>query len=94
MVYRRVDYAILLVVTAGIAVGVVSSVVRTWALHRRVYSLEDRMGVLEGVQTREVKIRAAQARAPNSQADHALYNQLSSAPPMKKKNWWETVPKT
>lgn len=86
----RMDYAFLLVFTSAIALGVVSAVVRTWSLHRRVYSLEDRLGVLEGVQQREVKIRAAQARAPKGQADEDLFKAMQHTPTQGRKlNWWE-----
>lgn len=84
------DYALLVVFVGAIAVGVVSAVVKTWAFHQRLYSLEDRMGVLEGVQTREVKIRAAQSRLPKATSDEALMAQLQASPVQtKKKNWWE-----
>lgn len=83
------DYALLLVVVGCLAVGVTGAVVKTWSLHRRTYSLEDRMGVLEGVQQREVKIRAAQARTPKSQDDQILLEHMKNVAPVKKKNWWE-----
>lgn len=84
------DYALLLVFTGAIAVGVISAVVKTWSFHTRLYSLEDRVAVMEGVQTREVKIRAAQARTPKANSDEALMSQLSGAGvSIKKKNWWE-----
>lgn len=86
------DYVVLLVFTGALAVGVVGAVVRTWSLHSRLYSLEDRVGVLEGVQTREVKIRAAQSRQPKNNADDALVEQLRTVGSGRKKNWWEVNP--
>lgn len=86
------DYALLLVFTAAIAVGVVSAVVRTWSLHRRVYTLEDRLEVLEGIQTREVKTRAAQERWKKPDKDTELLAALTNGGSGRKKNWWETLP--
>lgn len=85
------DYALILLVVASIAVGVVAAVVRTWSLHARVYSLEDRVSVNEGITTREVKIRAAESRGKNRPGDEALFKELSANPvqPQRKKNFWE-----
>lgn len=83
------DFAFILVLVGSVALAVTAVVVRTWSLHQRIYSLEDRVGVIEGVQTREVKIRAAQSRTPKIQADEALLAQLQSQP-IRRKNWWET----
>ena len=85
------DYALILLIVACIAVGAVAAVVRTWSLHARLYSLEDRVSVNEGITTREVKIRAAESRGKNRPADDALFKELAaaqSAPP-RKKNFWE-----
>lgn len=90
------DFALLLVVVSCIAVGVTSAVVRTWSLHRRTYSLEDRVAVLEGTLTREVKTRAAQERWKKPDKDLELLNQVNTTP-NRRLNWWErpgaTVPK-
>jgi hypothetical protein len=83
------DYALLLGILACIAVGVVSAVVRTWSLHQRTYSLEDRVAILEGTLTREVKTRAAQARVSKPDKDLELLSAVNQAP-VAKKNWWET----
>lgn len=85
------DYALILLIVACIAVGAVAAVVRTWSLHARLYSLEDRVSVNEGITTREVKIRAADSRGKNRPADEALYKELASNPiqPQRKKNFWE-----
>jgi len=87
------NFAVTLLIVSGIAVGVVSAVIRTWSLHARLYSLEDRMSVVEGVTTREVKIRAAQARHAKPSRDEELAQQLLApqvSTPAKKLNWWET----
>ena len=90
--FLSLDYAVVLLVAMALAVGVTGAVVRTWSLHRRVYSLEDRLEVIEGVQTREVKIRAAQSRPPKRDMDDALMQQLAALPQgagTRKQNWWE-----
>jgi len=86
------EYAFLLLITAAVAVGVVSAVVRTWSLHSRTYSLEDRVAVLEGTMTREVKSRAAQARWTKPDKDEALMEQLLAAKtPAARQNWWDNT---
>lgn len=85
------DYAILLLVVGCIAVGVAAAVVRTWSLHARTYSLEDRVACLEGVTTREVKIRAAQARyaKPDKDAELLAALQPKETVPATRYNWWQ-----
>lgn len=91
------DYALVLVIVGCVAVGVTGAVIKTWSLHSRVYSLEDRVGILEGTLTREVKTRAAQERwkrPDKAEADLSALSAMakSSAPPSptRKYNWWET----
>lgn len=85
------EYAYILVIVAAIAVGVVSAVVRTWAIHSRLYSLEDRVNVVEGVQSREVKIRAAETRWKKPSADEAAITAALATPPPQpaKTPWWK-----
>lgn len=82
----------LLLVVASVAAGVTGAVLRTWSLHSRLYSLEDRTAVLEGVTQREVKIRAGQARQARPDRDAALLEALkpTGVTPARKANWWET----
>jgi hypothetical protein len=86
------EIAFILLLAAAVAVGVVSAVVRTWSLHARLYSLEDRVSVVEGVTQREVKIRAATSRAGRPTKDEDLLKELAVAQtaPAKKLNFWET----
>lgn len=84
------DYVVLLIVTGCVAVGVTAAVVRTWNLHARLYSLEDRINTLEGIQTREVKIRAAQERWSRQPKEDALFAQIATATAEPKKGpWWK-----
>lgn len=86
------ETALILTLVAAVAVGVVSAVIRTWTLHARLYSLEDRVAVQEGITTREVKIRAAMSRPQRGAKDEELLGSLLAKPavPIHKKNWWET----
>jgi len=81
----------ILLIVACVAAGVTGAVLRTWALHSRLYSVEDRIAVLEGVTQREVKIRAGQARQARPDKDVALLQALQTTPgPIERKaNWWE-----
>jgi len=86
------EFASVLLVVGAVAVGVVSAVVKTWALHSRTYSLEDRLSVLEGIQSREVKIRAAETRWKKPSADEALIAAAlaNPAPSKPKSPWWKS----
>lgn len=89
------EYLYLLVIASVISGGVLGALVRAWSLMSRLYSLEDRVGVLEGVTTREVKIRAAQSRGQKSTADEQTFKDLRALggqPAGRKKNWWERLP--
>lgn len=70
------DLALILLITSIIAGAVAGALVRTWSIHRRLYSLEDRLVVVEGVTQREVKIRAAQARPSRQLKDEMALEQL------------------
>lgn len=85
------DYALILLIVACVAVGAVAAVVRTWSLHARLYSLEDRVSVNEGITTREVKIRAADSRGKNRLSEDALMASWVQKPIVqdRKKNFWE-----
>lgn len=84
------EYGVLLLILAAVACGVTSAVITTWSLRSRVYSLEDRVAIIEGTVTREVKIRAATDRwvKPN-RTEEAITAALAIpvAPPAHK-NWW------
>lgn len=86
------DIGILLLISGCVAVGVVAAVLKTWMLHRRTYSLEDRMALLEGILQREVKTRAAQARWQKPDKDEALLAAMQ-AQPARPRNWWEVAVK-
>jgi len=85
------EYALVLLIVASVAVGVVSSVVTTWSLRSRFFSLEDRVGVMEGTLLREVKSRAGQERwkKPSREEEAAMAALNAPAvPPARKLNWW------
>lgn len=87
------EIATLLLISGSVAVGVVAAVVRTWSLHRRAYSLEDRMAVVEGILQREVKTRAAQERWRKPDKDQELLETMRNqkVQPTRQLNWWEKV---
>jgi hypothetical protein len=78
------DYALIMVFVACIAVGVVSAVAKTWAFHTRLYSLEDTVNVMQGNLQREVKIRAAQERWKKPSLDETLITSALENPPAPK----------
>jgi hypothetical protein len=86
------DYAFILLIVAAIATGVVAAVVNTWSLRARTYSVEERLGLVEGTLVREVKTRAAQERWKKPTADEAAIEAALTTPqpsqPQKPKNWW------
>jgi hypothetical protein len=83
-------FGLIVLVTCCIAAGVVSAVVHTWALRAHAYSLEDRVSILEGTVSREVKVRAAQERWKKPDRDAELIANLQPQQPAKKLNFWET----
>jgi len=86
------DLALTLLITSIVAGAVAGALVRTWSIHRRLYSLEDRLLVVEGVTQREVKIRAGQERWKRpSKDDEALAAALalSSRAASAKLPWWK-----
>lgn len=86
------DYAVILLIVGSVAAGVVSAIVTTWSLRARVFSLEDRLAIVEGVLQREVKVRAATERWKKpSAADEAAALLLNPnvQPAPRKLNWWD-----
>jgi len=86
--------ALLLLVVCCIAVGVVAAVVNTWNLRARLFSLETQVDVLSGQLSREIKARAGQERWKKPDRDAELMSHLLQQPPVRKKNWWESLPNT
>lgn len=83
------EFAVILVLVASISVGVVAAVVRTWSIHSRLYSVEDRVNVLEGNLSREVKIRAAAERWKKpAQEELAILDAMKNAPVQKASLPW------
>lgn len=86
------ESAVLLVIVGAVAAGVVAAVVTTWSLRARLYSLEDRTAIVEGILQREVKVRAAAERwkRPSPTEEAAALLKQSDAPQQQRKmNWWE-----
>ena len=85
------SFSVILLIVACVAVGSVAGVIRTWSLHSRLYSLEDRLAIVEGNLTREVKARAGQERWKKPDKDLELLSKMQAPPePTKRMNWWET----
>lgn len=88
------DFALLLSVSAVVGGGVLGALVRAWSIHSRLYSLEDRVNVAEGILTREVKTRAATERwsKPTKNEQSILEAMvIQPAGQIKKPKWWETA---
>lgn len=89
------EYAIILLIACVIGGGVCGAVLRSWSLDRRLYSLEVAVGELQGLVTREVKIRAAQTRTPSAKIEREAAELLKAnagvqpALPMGAVEWWK-----
>lgn len=85
------DFALVLLIAGSVAAGVLGAVARGWSIHSRLYSLEDRLAVVEGTVSREVKVRAATARWQKPSKDEELVAAALAKPhaPEHKANWWE-----
>lgn len=85
-------FALILLITGCIAVGVVAAVIHTWSLRALAFSLETRLGMVEGTLSREVKARAGQERWKKPDKDIELLKEATSqAQPVRKQNWWEVA---
>jgi len=88
------ELALILTIAAIVTGAVVGALIRAWSIHSRLYSLEDRIVQLEGVTTREVKIRASGERWKRSTKDEEAMAQLLQAgktePAKPHYNWWES----
>lgn len=85
-------FAVFLLITAGVAAGVVAAVVHTWSLRALAFSLSTRLDVVEGTLSREVKARAGQERwkqPAKLEAELAATIAATSIKTQPKKNWWE-----
>lgn len=85
------ETALFVAIALCIAAGVTGALIRSWSILSRLYSLEDRVAVLEGTVTREVKVRAASERWKKPSKDEAAIVAALEAPPVPKvqKEWWE-----
>jgi len=86
-------FALFLIFTGCLAAGVVAAVVSTWSLRARLYSVENELTIVSARLLSEVRARAGQERWKKPDKDAELVQSLMANPqPVKKKNWWETVP--
>lgn len=90
MTFQLTIFALILLVTGCIAAGVVGALIHTWSLKALAFSLEVRLGVVEGTLQREVKARAGQERWKKPDRDLELLA-AAQVVPVRKKNWWENV---
>jgi hypothetical protein len=85
------DTALYMVLSVGFAVSLLTCLALNWKIHTQLYSAQDRLSVLEGIVTREVKIRASNERWNKvRQSDSAIEAALASGPvqPPKKVPWY------
>jgi len=66
------EYVYVGVICAAIAGSVLGALVRGWSILSRLYSLEDRLNIVEGTLSREVKVRAANGRWNKRDAEDAI----------------------
>lgn len=88
------EYAIFLLILASAAVGVTASIVTTWSLRAKLFSLQDVVDRMEGTLLREVKARAGQERWKSPARDEALLAatlaQAKASVAEQAKPWWVT----
>ena len=84
------EIATILLIVSCVAAGVVSAVVTTWSLRAKLLGFEDRLSLVEGILTREVKSRAGQERWKKPDKDLELARAMVQQPVQRKMNWWET----
>lgn len=81
-------FGLIVLVSCCLAAGVCAAVVHTWGLKATAFDLEQRLAVVEGTLTREVKARAGQERWKKPDKDLELLKQ-ATAQPVRMLNWWE-----
>lgn len=88
-----IDTALVLVCTGVIAGGVCGALIRTWSILTRLVSLETALAEVQGVQTREVKIRASGERGKRPEKEKQeileLVGNAKAASGNRVPNWWE-----
>lgn len=87
--------AFLLLIACVLGGGVAGALLRTWDIHRRLYSLEVQVAEVQGIQQREVKIRAGQTKTSVPRIDKEALELLKTAqtqPPAQATplQWWPT----
>lgn len=91
-----VEYLVLSIVC--LALGFLGSFASKWSLQSKLYSLEDRLTLVEGSLLREVKSRAATARWQKQSVEEAAIEaalSIKAEPVGKKRKWFEgLVPKS
>lgn len=88
------DIAFLALIAAVVAAGVLSAAVRAWSILSRLYSLEDRVNIVEGTLQREVKTRAAGVRWSKRDAEQAILEAaLENPKPQSALPWWAAAAK-
>lgn len=70
------QFALFLLVAAGMTVGVVAGFLRAWSVSARLYALETQVAIIEGTVQREVKVRAGMMR---QRAKDPLETQIEQA---------------
>lgn len=86
------EIATVLLIVGCVAAGVTGALVTSWSLRSKLFSLEDRLSIVEGTVTREVKTRAGQERWKKADKDEALLTALKSGGVTGRTlNWWEKV---
>jgi len=86
------DLALVFLIAAAIAGGILGAVIRAWSIHSILYSFEDRLDVVEGITQREVKIRAGQERWKRPAKDEELIKDLLKSPAQPVASnlpWWK-----
>lgn len=86
--------AFLLLIACVLGGGVAGALLRTWDIHRRLYSLEVQLAEVQGIVQREVKIRAGQSKAAVPRVDKEALELLKGAQNLQAAgaapvNWWQ-----
>lgn len=71
--------AFLLLIACVLGGGVAGALLRTWDIHRRLYSLEVQLAEVQGIVQREVKIRAGQTKTSVPRVDKEAMELLKGA---------------
>jgi hypothetical protein len=81
--------AIPLLFAIGATAGVGGAIAASWALRRKLYSLDYEVATLQDQLLREIKRRAGSETGKTKKTDQELLERMQNTEPARQPMWWE-----